>query len=224
MAAQNPEGIWLSPPPRYAPLEEPLPVVEPRLRGQRVPPEPEGISEWAPVASDPVDSATASAMAPEQFARAAEVALANDQVAGALGQGAHQVIGTSTVPRGDKDAAEYALLFVAYSYSENRAVEVLLDPGSLEVLDVRTAESQPAPVDEEIERAVALARGDGRLEQHVADLRGVALLAAPSDPLDARANHRCFDVRFGEEDERLPRYWALVDLSADEVLRAGSVR
>jgi hypothetical protein len=101
---------------------------------------------------------------------------------------------------------------------------VLLDAGSLEVLDVDRRETQPAPVDEEIERAVALAREDARLAPHVVDLRGVALLAAPSDPLDPRAGHRCFDVRFGEEDERLPRYWALVDLSAGEVLRAGPVR
>jgi len=215
------ESTWLAPPPAYVLLDEPLPVVEPPLRGQRIPRAPEGITEWEHVASDEPSTAT---VAREQVARAAEAALADERVTQALGKGAHQVIGTSIVARGEKGAGEDAVLFVAYSYAEDRAIEVLLDAGSLEVLDVARSEAQPAPVDEEIERVVALAREDGRLGQQVADLRGVALLAAPSDPLDPRSTHRCFDVRFGGDDERLPRFWALVDLSTGEVLRAGPVR
>jgi hypothetical protein len=217
---ENPT-IWLPPPHRYVALDEPLPVVEPPLRGQPVPPAPQGITEWEPVASDAPSSATVS---PAQLDRAAAAALTDDRVTEALGEGAHQVIGSSVVARGEKGAGEDAVLFVAYSYSEDKAIEVLLDAGSLEVLDVSRSDAQPAPVDEEIEGVVALAREDARLAAHVGDLRGVALLSAPSDPLDPRSGHRCFDVRFAGDDERLPRYWALVDLSAGEVLRAGSVR
>lgn len=214
-------NIWLSPPPQYVLLGEPRPVVEPRMQDQEPPAVPEAIDEWEHFVSDSPPSERLTATRSEE---ALAAALSNDQVTQVLGDGPRQVIGTSLVAQGEKGDERDAILFVAYDYTDDHAVEVLLSADSLDVLDVTRRRAQPAPVQEEIDRAVALASADPRLAQHVAELIGNAILTTPPDPLDPNYNHRQFDVRFGRSDERLPRYWALVDLSSQAVLRAGSVR
>jgi hypothetical protein len=114
------------------------------------------------------------------------------------------------------------LVYVLYDYTDNFAIEVSLDKDATNIIDVAKYRYQPAPLEEEIERAIALAREDQRLKGKLTDeLEGMAILVSPVDPSNPYFSHRQFDVRFGCPDERLPRYNALVDLSLELVLRVG---
>jgi hypothetical protein len=224
--------------PRLLRYGELPPIMEPPLRDVPPAPESEGVELWERFESGP---------APEQLAvtqeltgRAQAAALAAGEVQRVLEGKRYVSIGLSRLDvskrsgstqarptrRGGRGGQpeQAAWMFCFYNYTDNVAVEVLLDQNAQQILGVGEFRYQPAPVQEEIDRAVTLARGDRRLADRLAeDLEGRAILVSPVDPDDPSARRRLFDVRFGRPDERLPRYMALVDLGSETVLRAGPV-
>jgi hypothetical protein len=155
--------------------------------------------------------------------RVRDVVLGNERIQQTLADKRYIAIGASLRESKDPDSRPI-ILYVLYDYGENETIEVTLDHDRLEVTDVATARYQPAPLQEEIEYAVDLARQHEKLTaRQIDELVGTAILVTVDDPRDPRYNHRLFDIRFGCPDERLPRYSALVDLSTEEVLSTGIV-
>ncbi len=211
--AEN-EGIRIPLPRRDHRIQDFPPVIDPVLRdipeydGPLVDSEAQ-VVQRAPVEGQPE---------PEQLRRAAEETALNDErVQRRLGD-RYEVIGVSLVEA--KAARSFMPLLVIYNYDDNTTVEVSLTGGSdMDVVDVVTTNNQPAPTDEEIERAIRLARDDHRIAASLADeFEAVAILASAVDTGDRYHGRRCLAVGFGPADERLPRVRALVDLSRERVL------
>jgi len=206
--------VYLLPPPRVLPHGELPPVIEPALRG--VPafdgPAPD---QFEPFESDELPPV----VSPESLERIREMVLAHETVREQVGGGRLEWIGVSVLDdKAAEDGVESLLLAILFSYDRNRAIEVRLDRDGEKVHDVSVQEYQPPPTDEEIRRAVELARSDPRLAEQLSDnLVGTALLVGSPG-----SNHRMFDVRFGCASERLPRFMAAVDLSREAVVRVGS--
>ena len=117
------------------------------------------------------------------------------------------------------------LVAVYYNYDDNSAIEVTLDEEGGRVLRVESSHFQPAPLHSEIDLAIRLAVGHEKLAAPVTDeLTANAILVSDDDPASPRHRHRLFDVRFFCLEERLARHMAIVDLSTEEVVRAGSCR
>lgn len=212
----------LLPPPRIQPFVENWPVIEPPFRDQRPPYEQEA-EEWELVESDPTPADELMVLTDDVLARTHEIVLGNEQIQKRLAKKRYTAIGAGLRESKDPDSRP-VILFVLYNYDDHQTIEVSLDHRSLEVTDVRTATYQPAPIEEEIDRAIDLARQHERLSARLTDdLVGTAILVTVDDPRDPRHNHRLFDIRFGCADERLPRYSALVDLDTETVIRTGVV-
>ncbi|HEX6384615.1 MAG TPA: hypothetical protein VF177_08100 [Anaerolineae bacterium] len=212
----------LSPPPRIQPFPENWPIIEPPFRDQR-PPYVQEAEEWEPVESSPIADDERMVLTDEMQRRVREVVLRHERLQKLLADRRYFPIGATLRTSKDPDAGS-VLLFVLYDYDENQTIEVAMDRDSLEVTDVTTASYQPAPVQEELDHAIDLARQDEKLAGRLTDdLVGMALLVTIDDPEDPLYNHRLFDVRFGRPDERLPRYEALVDLSTETVVHSGVV-
>lgn len=108
-----------------------------------------------------------------------------------------------------------------FSHSNNVAVEARLQ--GLRVDSAKTKEGyQPPEGKDEIEAAIALARRDDRLRDKVPNLSGDAILAFPEREQPGYG-HRVLYVTFSIEEEDLPRYFALVDLTEPTVLSAGPI-
>jgi hypothetical protein len=231
---QNPQPLPPLPP-RLVRYGELPPTIKPPLRDMPPPPDSGEVELWEAFASGPAPEQLA--VTPELNGAAQATALAAEGVQSVLADKKYVPIGLSRLDVGKREASaqagprprggrrrEAAWMFSFYNYTDNVAVEVLLDEGARQVLGVAESRYQPAPVQEELDRAVALARGDRRLAERLSDdLEGTAILVSPVDPDDPRAYRRLFDVRFGRPDERLPRYMALVDLGSETVLSAGPV-
>ena len=208
----------LLPPPRFLKQGEPRAVIEPSLRDLVPFPGPEGVDEW-----EPFRSGTAENVLTDDLAlRAHEAALASSRVKRLLANKRYVAIGASLREARDvpKNQAT-VLVYVFYNYTDNLAIDVTLDRSAKAVTGISEGAYQPAPVREEIEQVIALARKDRRLADRVTDeFEGGAILVSPADPEDPNYGHRLFDVRFFCPTHRLPSYMALVDLSAERVLRA----
>jgi hypothetical protein len=218
----------LLPPPRRLPRSEPEPIIEPpidALLAVRPPKALQQVEELEPFVSEPLENQQIQ-LAAERVQQAQATALDADDVRQALNDKRYVAIGTSLIK--DRKANTTSLMSVFYNYDDNLAVEVSLDEDAQEVTAVAEERYQPAPTQEEINQAIALARGHDNLASESlvenGDLEGTAILVSPEDPMDPNYNHRQFDVRLVHPNERLPRYWALVDLSTETVLKAGSVR
>ncbi len=112
-----------------------------------------------------------------------------------------------------------------FSYSSNETVIVCIRDEK--VLDVgRMEDYQPPESTEEVEEAVKLSRTDSRLVGKVESLQGHAILIEPESGWffgmfsDLGAGNRVLWVTFSERD-RDPLYWAVVDMTKNEVLDAG---
>jgi hypothetical protein len=200
-------------PPRVLTEAEPAPVIEPPLRD--LPPfAGSAVELWESVERNVSDHHLHA----DVVERARALALRDDKVQSRLAGKRHLAIGVSL--REEKEAEAVAVA-VFYIYDDRVTIEVTLDRQGEKVLSVDEADYQPAPLQEEIDEAVELARRDARLREVSEDLEGTAILVSPSDPADEHFGHRQFDVRFGCVDERLPRYAALVDLTTRSVVRVG---
>ena len=119
------------------------------------------------------------------------------------------------------DASEpLATRVTFFSHSNNVAVEVLMQGPKVESVKRREM-YQPPEGREEIELAVALARRDGRLLEKVAGMRGDAIIIFPEKDQPGYG-HRILYVSFSKEDDDVPFYSAVVDLTEKQVLLAGS--
>lgn len=211
----------LLPPPRVRPQPELGPIIEPPFRGVARP-RIEQPEEWEPFRGEPIRDEF-PVLTAEMAGRARALAVSEQRVAKILADKHYITIGASL--RESKEADSRAeILVVIYNYTDNEVVEVLLNSDNLEVSRVNTARYQPAPVEEEIERAIRLARDADGLAKHLTDdMIGMAIQVTSDDPADPRYNHRLFDIRFGCADERLPRFVAIVDLSTNTVVSTGAV-
>jgi hypothetical protein len=207
----------LLPPPLLLPHGELRATIEPPLRDLAPFPGQEMVDEWEPFESGPAED-----QLPEDLVRRAQtIALANEHVKRLLTSKRYISIGASLLDGDDKKAA--SLLFIFYNYTDNLTIEVMLDRTAQEVGSVAEMRYQPPPPQQEIDQAIALARQDRRLAELVTDdLEGTAVLVSPVDPKSPYYSHRQFNVGFGCPDERLPRITALVDLSAETVIKVGS--
>jgi len=211
-----PEEIRLEPPPRLELLPERPPVLIPRLRD--LPPFPGPVpDEMEPFAGEPARDPLAG-----RLDEIRERVFAHERLRRMRG-GRFTEIGAGL--RGKREADErLTVLHVVWDHEARVSIETTLDAETLEILDVVESTDQPAPTQEEIDRAVAIATADQRLarEAEGADgLVGMALLVSPVDPQDPLFGHRILDVRFICPEERLPRASALVDLTDETVLRVG---
>lgn len=211
-----PEELRLEPPPRLELLPERPPVMIPRLR--ELPPFPGPVpDEMEPFTGDTVDDPLAG-----RLDEIRERVFAHERLR-RMRRGRFTEIGAGL--RGKREADErLTVLHVVWDHDAHVSIETTLDAETLEVLDVLESTDQPAPTQEEIDRAVEIATADERLARDTQQddgLVGMALLASPVDPQDPLFGHRIFDVRMVCPEERLPRASALVDLTDETVLRVG---
>jgi hypothetical protein len=151
-----------------------------------------------------------------------KAALADERVRQLLDEGRHSVIGVS-MRVDDKERREPPrAVLVVYRYDDDRAVEVWLDVGEradVTVAEIVEVDYQPPPSDEEIERAIEVARGGrGVAERLEDDFEATAVLTSDVELGDLHHGRRRFAVGFGPPDERMPRIRVLVDLGAEAVL------
>jgi hypothetical protein len=203
----------LLPPPRLMPEAEFPPVIEPPLRELGQFPGLYPLEDWELVASEPLDEEPRTELA----RRAMRAALSDDRLSSILGDERYATIGVTF--REDKEQGAEKVIAVFFSYQANRAVEVHLSADAEQVLEVIEADYQPAPSDEELAEAIALARRDERVGPRVNDfMRGTAILRIATDPASPLYGRRCFDVGLGCADERSPRVRVTVDLSTEMVV------
>jgi hypothetical protein len=211
----------LLPPPRFLLQDELPPVIEPGFRDLPSPSVPQTMGEFEHFQSLPTKDELAKGLK-----NAASVALADKKVNSLLSNKRYIAIGSSIVEgkseKGERHISSIMLVF--YNYVDNTAIEALLDKDANNVIKVEELHYQPAPVQQEIDEVISLAKKDPRLIEKLKEgMEGGAILISSPDPKDKNYNHRLFDVRFGFADERLPRFRALVDLSTQNVLQAGPV-
>ncbi|MGH7232555.1 MAG: hypothetical protein ACREJU_14535 [Nitrospiraceae bacterium] len=108
-----------------------------------------------------------------------------------------------------------------FSYTRNMAVEVRMRGQDLETANARPG-YEPPEGEEEIQKAVDLARSDGRLQRAVQGLAGHAILTSIEEGKPGYG-HRVLWVTFARGDSGDPLFSAAVDLTDEKVLDAGPV-
>jgi hypothetical protein len=204
-------------PPRALVRAEFAAVIEPALRDIPEFPGPDVESDAESVDVERAEDAQRE----ELLHLARKAALADERVQRLLGEGRYSVIGVSLRDDNKERREPPRAVLVAYRYEEERAVEVWLDVGGrgdVTVAEVLEVDYQPPPSEEEIERAIEIARGGGAAEGLEDDFEATAILASDVEPGDRHHGRRRFAVGFGPPDERMPRIRALVDLGAEAVL------
>lgn len=210
---------YLLPPPRLLSNGEMPPVIEPPLRDMPLFPGGGQVEEWAPFESVPDEQA----LAPGITRHAIAVVMRDERVMKLLDGKRHIAIGVSRRETRDKpEGRKVSLVAVYYNYDDNLAIEVTLDAEGKTVLSVESDYQQPAPVQSEIDRAIQLATAHEKIAGVTDGLAAGAILIPDPDPTSPTYNHRRFDVRFFCPDERLARHAAIIDLSTEEVVHAGS--
>lgn len=208
------------PPPRERALQELPPVIEPRLRDMPPYPGPGVEGGFEVVRSEPLDGQELDALA----RRALEIAETDDRVRQRLADHRFAGLGASVSSRDKERGRTDTVLVLFYDYDSNVTVEVELagEAEELTVVRVEDADYQPAPSDDEIERAIALARADRRVAARVTDdLTPRTILVSAVEQGDRHHGTRRLEVAFGRPTERLPRLRTLVDLGAEKVLGVG---
>jgi hypothetical protein len=208
---------YIPPPPRLLPNDELPAIIEPPLQDLVAFPATSTIEEWEPFTCGSVENL----LTEELTRRIQNFALADERVSQRLKGKRYIPIGASLLEKRD-DPKSNSVVFILYNYTDNLAVEVLLDSDAQQIIDVFESPYQPAPLQHEIEQAVDLARKDNRLAKYLEDqddLEGTAILVSPVDPNNPNYCHRIFDVRFVCPSERLARYMAMVDLSTETVIK-----
>lgn len=221
-AEQKQRTHYLLPPPRLMPNGEMAAVIEPPLRDMLPFPGEGDVGEWEHFESGPGQGT----LSVEATRRALAAATRDERVAKLLEGKRHIAIGVSRRETREKpEGRRVTLVAVFYNYETDLAIEATLDADGKTVVAVASSRSQPAPLQSEIDRAIQLAAGHEKIADHLrAGLVANAIVVPDIDPTSPAYNHRCLDVRFFCAEERLARLEALVDLSAERVLRAGSCR
>jgi hypothetical protein len=205
-------------PPEMLSRGSPHPTYEPALVDQEPPGEREDVEDFEIFSSTPLEEE----LTRDEASRAREAALGHGRVRELIGEPAPTDFGGSLVKA--KSAAEPDLIrYSFFSCDTHRSAEVLLDRNSLDVLEVTAIDGQPAPMPEEVDRAVALAAAELGIDA-ASELVGRAIFVTRDDAADPLSGHRLADVRFGRPDERRPRVFALVDVCEDRVITTGELR
>ncbi|HEU4712578.1 MAG TPA: hypothetical protein VFS76_13480 [Pyrinomonadaceae bacterium] len=155
--------------------------------------------------------------AAEVAVRAKNTAEADPRVIDALGH-RWEFIGVGTVVYKKRDRPD--LRVVWYAYDTDQTVEVVVHDGGTKIRKVRIDSSQPPLTDGEQARANELVAAIGRLP---GACDGKGLIVEETDPGSPRYGHRLVDLCFNPDNTRLPRWWALVDLSTNELIDAGDI-
>ncbi len=209
-------------PDHVSPYGEFWPVSNPPFQDDAPPPWQERIDAWRPFDCEPANTGL-----DDRLVRKAErTSLANGGIRRLLANKRYIAIGASLRKSTEAHAQDKngALLFLFYNYTDDLAIEIRLDASATLVEAVSHSRSQPAATEEEVDRAILLARSDQRLAELITpDLEANALLIDNVDEYDRRAKipyyyHRLIEVSFRRPDERGPLYQALVDLSAEAVI------
>lgn len=214
--SSRPAEQYLIPPPQLEALPELPPYLGglrlERFRGER----PEEIE---PFSSGPLEDAFTSDIA----AVVLDEALANEEVRRRLGGTRWHAIGVSRMGHSGRDAGR-RFLVVVYDYLANVTVEIEVNEVAHEVVGITEVAYQPPLTEAEVARAIDLARSDSRLAKETIAALEVMTIQIDRQVAAIEANaHRLVEVLFGCRGERVPRYRTLVDLSTDQVLRAGPV-
>lgn len=109
-----------------------------------------------------------------------------------------------------------------YSYTNDVAVDVEMKGGDVITIVQRDRSYLPPEGEEEMQQAIDLARKDSRIPGGLPQLDGHAILMQPGDGLlwnEPGYGHRVFWVTFSKGLSGNPEYWAVVDLSAQTVLK-----
>jgi hypothetical protein len=156
-------------------------------------------------------------------ARMRRAAVSHPQVRALLGSrfayiSADEIEPDKGAPR--NPSAPLAARVTFFSHANNVAVEVRMLQTQVQGAR-RRAGYHPPEGQDEIRLAVNLARRDSRLYARVRNLEGNAILAHPRQGQPGYG-HRVLYVAFSRADEDRTLYFALVDLTAQQVLSAGS--
>jgi hypothetical protein len=151
---------------------------------------------------------------------ATDIALAASIVGELLDGKRYEVISVGT--RAMEDDSEHPVV-VIYNYSDDNVIEVIVDAAARSVVAVTiSTDSQPPVSAAEEGRAKDLVRRDGFLPDNGIDVgTGAGLVVEEVNFRSPRYGHRLVDLRFGPVDQRLPTAFAIVDLSAEEVVKTG---
>jgi hypothetical protein len=157
----------------------------------------------------------------ESRRQAVDLALASDRVTRKLEGKRYQVleIGTHSLDR----QTDYPLVII-YNYTDDVVVEATVDLIRRALYEVSEKRYQPPLAAAEQSEALDMVRDDGRLAVAGIDVAtGVGLIVEDVNFRSPRYGHRLVDLRFGPADRYLPTAFAIVDLSDQEVVRAGLV-
>jgi hypothetical protein len=154
-------------------------------------------------------------------------AVANPKVREALGSRSTLISTTATAPSAKHLSGcctamspKHRLMF--YSYTNDVAVDVEMKGDDVISIMRRERSYLPPEGEEEMQQAIALARKDSRIPGGLPQLDGHAILMQPGDGLlwnEPGYGHRVFWVTFSQGLSGNPEYWAVVDLSAQTVLK-----
>jgi hypothetical protein len=159
------------------------------------------------------------ALTEEGARHAIDLALAADSVVRELDGKRYEImsVGFKSLDR----QTEYPWVII-YNYTDDSVVEATVDVAGGEVLDVTAARYQPPLTSSEQSYAIELVRRNGQLaDAGIAVETGAGLIVEEVNFRNPRYGHRLVDLRFGPEDRRAPTAVAIVDLSAQEVVRTG---
>jgi hypothetical protein len=203
---------------RFCGLDEFPPVIEPALKDLK----PVRLQNVALIDDEALEMVheIQPYISRDIYQRIYEVADKNQEFKSLLGGKRHVIIGVS---KQEQKGKLPTYLLVAYNYDDNHSIEITFT-NDLEVEEVTRTGYQPAPTNEEIERAVQLARKDERIRAFISDdMVGGGILCSPINPGDLQYGNRLLDVRIGYSNERLAVCKALVNLATDTVISASCI-
>jgi hypothetical protein len=152
---------------------------------------------------------------------AAELVLDSDRVTRKLQDKRYAIleVGTRTI---DRDSERPVVII--YNYTDDLVVEVTIDPLRRTVHEVSEERYQPPLADAELNEALEIVADDDQLSQAGIDVAtGVGLIVEEVNFRSPRYRHRLVDLRFGPPTHYLPTAFAIVDLSDQDVVRAGTI-
>lgn len=152
---------------------------------------------------------------------AAELVLESDRVMRRLQDKRYAVleIGTRTVDRETERP-----VVVIYNYTDDLVVEATIDPMRRAVSEVSEEHYQPPLADAELNEALDIVASDAALGESGVDVAtGVGLIVEEVNFRSPRYRHRLVDLRFGPPTHYLPVAFAIVDLSARDIVATGTI-